>query len=136
MTQSESEGLRMPKRAKSIANKKVLAGKRYPLNMRTTDEVRRALEEAAKQSGRSLAQEVEARLERSFTADQTTAMREAARVQNEQTLTEIIHDLEDRLHAAQDRISELETKQSDMMEQACLNALAKVGLTAKKDSKS
>jgi hypothetical protein len=40
--------------------------KRYPLNMRTTNEVREKLERAAAESGRSLAQEVEFRLERSF----------------------------------------------------------------------
>ena len=41
-------------------------GKRFPLNMRTTKEVRDKLEAAAKISGRSLAQEVEFRLQRSF----------------------------------------------------------------------
>jgi hypothetical protein len=42
------------------------AGKRYPLNMRSTKELREQLERAAAQSGRSLVQEVEHRLERSF----------------------------------------------------------------------
>jgi hypothetical protein len=41
-------------------------GKRHPLNMRTTRETRDRLEAAAAANGRSLAQEVEARLERSF----------------------------------------------------------------------
>jgi hypothetical protein len=41
-------------------------GKRYPLNMRTTKEVRDKLEHAAAATGRSLAQEVELRLEKSF----------------------------------------------------------------------
>jgi hypothetical protein len=41
-------------------------GKRYPLNMRTTKETRDRLEAAAVASGRSLVQEVEARLEASF----------------------------------------------------------------------
>lgn len=41
-------------------------GKRVPLNMRTTRETRDRLEKAADESGRSLAQEVEIRLERSF----------------------------------------------------------------------
>jgi hypothetical protein len=41
-------------------------GKRHPLNMRTTLETRQRLETAAAANGRSLAQEVEARLERSF----------------------------------------------------------------------
>ena len=40
--------------------------KRYPLNMRTTKSIRDRLESAANDSGRSLAQEVEYRLERSF----------------------------------------------------------------------
>jgi hypothetical protein len=41
-------------------------GKRYPLNMRTTLELRQKIEDAAKLSGRSLVQEVESRLEHSF----------------------------------------------------------------------
>jgi hypothetical protein len=40
--------------------------KRYPLNMRTTKSLRLRLERAATKSGRSLAQEVERRLERSL----------------------------------------------------------------------
>jgi hypothetical protein len=40
--------------------------KRYPLNMRTTKRIREKLESAAESSGRSLAQEVEYRLELSF----------------------------------------------------------------------
>ena len=42
------------------------AGKRYPLNMRTTREMRERLEAEARASGRSLAQEVEFRLQRSI----------------------------------------------------------------------
>ena len=45
-------------------------GKRHPLNMRTTRETRERLEATAAANGRSLAQEVEARLERSFAQDQ------------------------------------------------------------------
>lgn len=41
-------------------------GKRHPLNMRTTAHLRGRLEAAAVRSGRSLAQEVEHRLEMSF----------------------------------------------------------------------
>ena len=44
--------------------------KRYPLNMRTTKSLRQRLERAAKKSGRSLAQEVERRLERSLDFEQ------------------------------------------------------------------
>ena len=40
--------------------------KRHPLNMRTTKQLREALERAAQESGRSLAQEVEFRIEQSF----------------------------------------------------------------------
>src|SRR5215831_10937515 len=47
-------------------SKRVLPGKRYPLNMRTTKELRDKIEEAAMASGRSLVQEVEFRLEGSF----------------------------------------------------------------------
>src|SRR5262245_58243448 len=47
-------------------SKRVLPGKRYPLNMRTTKELRDKIEKAATDSGRSLVQEVEFRLERSF----------------------------------------------------------------------
>lgn len=44
-------------------------GKRHPLNMRTTEEIRHKLEAAATLSGRSLVQEVEFRIERSFRDD-------------------------------------------------------------------
>ena len=54
----------MPRQTK--ARRKSGAGKRYPLNMRTTKAIRDKLEKAAAASGRSLAQEVELRLEQSF----------------------------------------------------------------------
>ena len=57
----------MPPRAKKAA------GKRYPLNMRTTLELREKVERAAKASGRSLVQEVEYRLEQSFEVQSITA---------------------------------------------------------------
>ena len=41
-------------------------GKRHPLNMRATRELRGKIEAAAWRSGRSMTQEVEYRLERSF----------------------------------------------------------------------
>ena len=60
----------MPKRAQSRGSHPVSdmpdGGKRHPLNMRTTHAVREKLERAATDSGRSLAQEVEHRLEKSF----------------------------------------------------------------------
>jgi hypothetical protein len=44
-------------------------GKRFPLNLRTTKEIRELLEEAARTSGRSLAQEIETRVEQTFRRD-------------------------------------------------------------------
>jgi Arc-like DNA binding domain len=54
----------MPKTTRGIGS-----GKRHPLNMRTTKETRDRLEASAIANGRSLAQEVESRLERSFEQD-------------------------------------------------------------------
>jgi len=45
------------------------SGKKQPLNMRTTAELRRRIEKAAGKSGRSMVQEVEYRLELSFQQD-------------------------------------------------------------------
>jgi hypothetical protein len=56
----------MPPRAKATKSKGAEAGKRYPLNMRTTFEVRRELERAAAATGRSLAQEAEHRIQQTF----------------------------------------------------------------------
>jgi hypothetical protein len=56
----------MPPRAKATKSKGAEAGKRYPLNMRTTFEVRRELERAAASTGRSLAQEAEHRIQLTF----------------------------------------------------------------------
>lgn len=55
----------MPKRATPDGE-----GKRVPLMSRTTIGLRKSLEDAAGESGRSLAQEVELRLEKSFQTDQ------------------------------------------------------------------
>lgn len=44
-------------------------GKKSPLNLRTTKELRTKIELAASRSGRSLVQEVEHRLELSFARD-------------------------------------------------------------------
>jgi TraY domain len=46
------------------------AGKRVPLNMKTTEAIRARLEAAAAASGRSLTHEVEYRVERSFDHDE------------------------------------------------------------------
>jgi hypothetical protein len=48
-------------------------GKRYALGLRTTKELRDLLQQAADLSGRSLAQEIEFRLERSFERERTLA---------------------------------------------------------------
>jgi hypothetical protein len=56
----------MPPRAKATRSKGAEVGKRYPLNMRTTFEVRRELERAAAVTGRSLAQEAEHRIQQTF----------------------------------------------------------------------
>jgi hypothetical protein len=47
------------------------AGKRMPMNMRTTAELRRKIDKAAHKSGRSLVQEVEYRVEESFRREKT-----------------------------------------------------------------
>jgi hypothetical protein len=60
----------MPRKATRTDTNAAEEGKRYPLNMRTTFELRRDLEAAARASGRSLAQEAEHRLERSLLSRQ------------------------------------------------------------------
>lgn len=59
----------MPPRARKTSKREMSSGKRFALNMRTTAELRRKLEEAARVAGRSLTQETEYRLERSFEVD-------------------------------------------------------------------
>jgi hypothetical protein len=57
----------MPRKAKPVAETAAPPeGKRHPLNIRTTRELREQLESAANRSGRSLAQEMEMRLDHSF----------------------------------------------------------------------
>jgi Arc-like DNA binding domain len=69
MGQAGTERCRMPRKSR-----RVLPGKRYPLNMRTTKELRDKIEAAATFSGRSLVQEVEARLEESFLRQNLAAL--------------------------------------------------------------
>src|SRR5262245_29480183 len=57
----------MPRRAEGVES----AGKRFPLNMQTNKSMHDKLRTAASASGRSLVQEVESRLERSFEQDET-----------------------------------------------------------------
>ncbi|MGY4289616.1 hypothetical protein ACVWXO_008882 [Bradyrhizobium sp. LM2.7] len=56
----------MPRTVGSTSKRKQTLGKRHPLNMRTTQELRDRMEDAARRSGRSLAAEVEARMEHSL----------------------------------------------------------------------
>lgn len=65
----------MPVKATKSLKRSAVPGKRYPLNMRTTFDMRHNLEVAAAKSGRSLAQEAEYRLQRSF--DSQTLLGEA-----------------------------------------------------------
>jgi hypothetical protein len=60
-------------RKKTPATNETEAGKRFPLNMRTTKGIRDRLESAARANGRSLAQEVEHRLEQSFFGEDARA---------------------------------------------------------------
>ena len=62
-------------------SKRVLPGKRYPLNMRTTKELRDKIEWAAMASGRSLVQEVEIRLERLFLQEEIEKLTNAVKLQ-------------------------------------------------------
>jgi uncharacterized protein (DUF1778 family) len=62
-------------------SKRVLPGKRYPLNMRTTKELRDKIEWAAVASGRSLVQEVEIRLERLFLQEEIEKLTNAVKLQ-------------------------------------------------------
>jgi hypothetical protein len=65
----------MPKTTKGTGG-----GKRHPLNMRTTKATRDRLEAAVATSGRSLVQEVEARLEQSFHQETVLGSPEMARL--------------------------------------------------------
>src|SRR3954469_8079548 len=60
-------------------------GKRYALGLRTTKELRDLLQQAADSSGRSLAQEIEFRLERSFERERTLSEILAATLGGERT---------------------------------------------------
>lgn len=74
-----------------------MSGKRHPLNMRTTAELRAKLGWAATQSGRSLAQEVEYRLERSF-----------IEVDPVQMLATLLADIRQRLEGLESTVERLE----------------------------
>jgi hypothetical protein len=61
----------MPRRAEKTSRRAAVKGKRYPVNIRTTFDVRTQLEAAAAASGRSLAQEAEFRIEQTFAAEKS-----------------------------------------------------------------
>jgi hypothetical protein len=64
----------------SIAQTTPQAGKRYPMNLRTTFDVRQKLEAACQLSGRSLSAEVEHRVEQSIRQDDVFGGPELRRV--------------------------------------------------------
>src|SRR5262245_33074627 len=65
----------MPRKLIRAEESEIVAGKRYSIGFRTTFELRKALETAAMKSGRSLAQEIEHRLEQSLEADKRARRR-------------------------------------------------------------
>jgi hypothetical protein len=65
--------------------------KRYSLNMRTTHAMRKRIEDAAGQSGRSLLQEVEFRLEKSFVYEDMLHFFGAAREQTRELVRLILY---------------------------------------------
>jgi hypothetical protein len=76
------------------------AGKRMPMNMRTTQGLRAKIDKAAAKSGRSLVQEVEHRVEQSFTRDWTLAQIESmidGMRQREQMLHSLVGRITSRL---------------------------------------
>jgi hypothetical protein len=76
----------MPPRAKGRKG----PSKRYPLNMRTTREMRERLERAAKAEGRSLVQEVEFLIEKALLYDDLSFFLGAAPVRTAQLLKLIV----------------------------------------------
>lgn len=118
----------MPPRAKMTKNSDG-AGKRYPLSMRTTFELRRKLEQAAKRSGLSLAQELERRLDYSFTAEKNHA-------DNLQAEADMREQAEAELQRALNRINQLENLQLNWgtdTQTAIEKAFAKAGFPIKLD---
>jgi hypothetical protein len=65
----------------------------YPLNMRTTKELRDKIEAAATVSGRSLVQEVEFRLEQSFQMDDAAKQSETVAVVAVKAALKVVEDL-------------------------------------------
>jgi len=96
----------MPRRAEKTTKKQRATGKLYPLNMRTTFELRRRLEKAAAESGHSLSREVEDRLTQSFAESPVVLARINDGLQRELVLLRVVlATLADRLGIT---VSELE----------------------------
>ena len=79
--------------------------KRTPLSIRTTASLKRALEEVAKASGRSLAQEIEYRLWRSFDRDHGQLV--TAEDSPVARLDQAVEDIDWRLDELRDRLREV-----------------------------
>jgi hypothetical protein len=79
-----------------------VGGKRYPINMRTTKQLREKLEMAVSKSGRSLAQEIEYRLEQSFEQSSRIEMLERAlekeQARSDKAMDFIVNTIQPALH--------------------------------------
>jgi hypothetical protein len=100
------------------------AGKRYPLGIRTTKALRDALLSASHVSGRSLAQEIEFRLERSFLqanlVDEVCSVLERLRAEGRESLEQFLKELRQERAAADEEAywhwSESDESESDESE--------------------
>ena len=92
-------------------------GKRVPLNMRTTRELREKIEKAAERSGRSLVQEVEYRIEKSFWGrpplEESVRLEKLRARKQELMLEELVRRVqtfEDEMAALRDLVTPLENR--------------------------
>lgn len=111
----------MPRRA-NTSGKRPKDGKRYPLNMRTTFDVRQRLETEAAASGRSLTQEAEMRIERSF-LDQKNSL-EALDLTFGRDLAGILHILGEAMKLSGQQAAFLATRTLDGSQNWLENAYA------------
>jgi hypothetical protein len=117
------------------ATAEVGGGKRYPLGLRTTKELRERLEAARAASGRSLAQEVEYRLEQSFggehRGDLLDELLTDQALRTQATLMVLNFDREGRAAAAAkgiDTAPHVWMRDSDCYRAACGGAMAACGI--------
>lgn len=82
-----------PKRGPGRPTEREGESKRAPISMRTTQTIRAALEDAADRGGRSLAQEIEQRLERSLRQDEAHSPDTSDALDSIQRMMEKVHDL-------------------------------------------